>query len=561
MKCIPVIIMSLLLGLCACRTMPADLDLNDLTDMKEYTGGMLVNCETYMGHQVTKIILNGSEMDNPDVMDLTGAGYYRIEIYLNRTDQATPEVIRIVILDPERGNADWGLPPWTPSVAETGEIGVESVRLVYPPAAPSGSSVPLIVLIGDELLGSDQNLDAEAGSVRFRIKRGVGSVQVPAASAGSAIKVDHQNFPMDINTMDSPPLLLSGVLPDDLDIPAGSYIRIKDDLTIPEGMSVTIGSGTFMIIDPGVNIYNHGSISIGGTADAPVSVTCSNDGSWWGGFISTAAGNEIEAHFTIFCRSGYHNGGSYDWGHAHRQALFYMEDGALLLDHCYMTDHAGQVFYPVSSDLSLTDCLIQRAKTGGQINQSELVMERCVFTDFPDDSYIYRDEDNDALYLNETNAVINHSIFMYAKDDGLDSGASGGGEVTITNSRFESNFHEGAALSSGNNVTKLHTISNCIFTNCGQGLELGYSSPYHLVQVDSCSFIANGIGIRYGDCYDFPHHGYIHVANSESLENSWYDVWNMNREHWTADTSHMSFDHVTVTKSYSLYPELIIYEN
>jgi len=561
MKSIYLILVSALFSLSACRTMQTDLDLNDLTDMTTYTGGMLVNCETYMGHQVTKILLNGSEIDNPDVMDLTSAGYYRIEIYLNRTDQTIPGVIRIVILDPERGNADWGLPPWTPAAAETGEIGVESVRLVYPPAVPSGSSVPLIVLIGDELLGSDQNLDAEAGSVRFRIKRGVGSAQVPAKSAGSAIKIDNQSFPMDINTINSAPLLLSGVLPEDLDIPAGSYINISDDLTIPEGRLLTIGSGTFMIIDPGVNIYNHGSISMGGTADAPVSVTCSNDGSWWGGFISTMAGNEMEAHFTIFCRSGSHSGGSYDWGHAHRQALFYMEDGAMLLDHCYMIDHVGQIFYPVSSDLSLTDCLVQRAKTGGQMNQSELVMERCVFTDFPDDSYIYRDEDNDGLYLNETNATINHSIFMYAKDDGLDSGASGGGVVSVTNSRFESNFHEGAALSSGNNVTKLHTISNCIFTNCGQGLELGYSSPYHLAEVDSCSFIANGIGIRYGDCYDFPHHGYIHVSNSESLENSWHDVWNMNREHWAADTSHMSFDHVTVTKSYSLYPELIIYEN
>ena len=561
MKHLSIILLSILTGFSACRTIPADLALDDLKDMTEYTGGIHVYCETYMGHQVTKIILNGSEMDNPDVLDLTGAGYYRFEIYLNRTDQAAPEVIRIVILDPERGYADWGLPPWTPAVAETGEIGIESVKLVYPPAVPSGISVPLIILIGDELLDSDLNLDAGVGSTGFRIKRGVGSVQVPAESTGSAVKVDHRSFTMDISTLGSAPALLSGVLPDDLDIPAGSYIRVTDDLTVPAGGSLTIGSGSFMIVDPGVNIYNQGSISIGGTAGAPVTVTCSDDAAWWGGFISTAAGNEMEAHFTIFCRSGYHNGGSYDWGHAHRQALFYMEDGTLLLDHCYMTDHVGQIFYPLSSDLSLTDCLVQRAWTGGQMNQSELVMERCVFTDFPDYSYIYRDDDNDGLYLNETNATINHSIFMYAKDDGLDSGASGGGEVIVTNSRFEANFHEGAALSSGHTVTKLHRFSNCLFTNCGQGLELGYSSPNHFVEVDSCSFIANGIGIRYGDCYDFPHHGYIHVANSESLENSWYDVWNMNREHWAADTSHMSFENVTVTKPYSLYPELIIYEN
>jgi hypothetical protein len=298
-----------------------------------------------------------------------------------------------------------------------------------------------------------------------------------------------------------------------------------------------------------------------GSAGAPVTVTCSDSEAFWGGFIGTSSGNRVEATFTLFNRSGFHTGGEYSYGHAGRQALFYCRNGELQLDHCYMTDHIGQVFYPVSCDLNLSDCLVQRAKTGGQVNQSELAMDRCVFTDFPDDSYIYRDEDNDGLYLNETNATINNSIFMFAKDDGLDTGASGGGDVIITNSRFESNFHEGAALSSGGNVTKLHRITNCLFTNCGQGLELGYSSANHHVEAESCRFIKNGIGIRYGDCYEMPHHGFIHVANSESLENSWYDVWNMNREHWDADTSHMSFENVMVSTPSSLYPDLITYDN
>jgi hypothetical protein len=186
------------------------------------------------------------------------------------------------------------------------------------------------------------------------------------------------------------------------------------------------------------------------------------------------------------------------------------------------------------------------------------MMNRCVFTDFPDDSFDYLDEDNDALYLNETNAVITNSIFMYAKDDGLDSGASGGGEVQINNCIFEANFHEGAALSSGGTVSKLHRINNSLFTNNGQGLELGYSSPNHFVEVDSCTFTGNGIGIRYGDCYEMPHHGYIHVANSKSTDNTVNDVWNMNREHWAADTFHMSFDHVVVSIPNQIYRELIL---
>lgn len=547
----------ILMALFSCQEIPTDLDLDDLEDRSDYTGGMVVNSESYHGTKVVHIKVNGSESDNSGILHLSSAGYYRIELFLKGRDQSLPEVIRIVILDPERGNPEWGLPPWTPVVAKTDKIGDQQVRLLYPAAAPPNMEIPLVVMVGEELTLSESNLDAEIGALKFRIKRGVGSIQLPPSGPGSSLKIDNRNFPVNVNTLDDPPDQLTGELTSNMHIPADSYIHISNDLTIPGGITLSIGSGSFITIAPGVNIHNNGFLFVYGTADAPVTVTCSDGNAYWGGIIGSEAGNHIEANHTIFCRSGYHTEGEYNYGHAHRQALFYSENGELLLDHCYMIDHVGQIFYPISSDLNLTNCLVQRAKTGGQLNQSELTMDRSVFTDFPDDSYIYRDEDNDGLYLDETNAVINNSIFMFAKDDGLDSGASGGGEVIINNCVFESNFHEGTALSSGHSAVKLHRITNSLFANCGQGLELGYSSPNHLVEVESCRFLGNGIGIRYGDCYDFPHHGSIHIAQSESLENTVYDVWNMNREHWTADTLQMTFDHVTVSTPNPMYPELI----
>ena len=138
---------------------------------------------------------------------------------------------------------------------------------------------------------------------------------------------------------------------------------------------------------------------------------------------------------------------------------------------------------------------MQRVKTGGQINNSGLFLSNSVFTDFPDDSDIFLDNDNDALYLSASDATINNTVFMYAKDDGLDSGNIEGGEITITGCIFDACFHEGAALSSGGNAVKNHTLTDCIFTNCGQGLELGFSSPYHSVVANNCMFLNNGIGI------------------------------------------------------------------
>jgi len=559
-----ILISTLFASMLSCNTIPpeilADFTLDELSDKYDYTEAMVVAINSYEGKRVDKVLVNGSKPDNPDILELLTAGYYRIEIFQGRSHQDSPKVIRIVILDPDRGNTEWGLPPWTPLEPETGELGDQSVKLVHAPIAPLDISIPLIVLLEEELTLSDTYLDAEIASTQFRIKRGVGSVLIPAGSSEDALKIDHRSFLLNINRIDTQAQSLSGVLSSDLHIAAGSYIHIPADLTIPEGITLSIGSGSFVSIDPEVNIRNEGLLYLAGTANAPITMTCSNNEAYWGGMIGTSVGNRVEATHTIFSRSGHHTGGDYSYGHAGRQALFYSENGELKLDHCYMIDHIGQIFYPVLCTLELSDCLIQRAKTGGQVNESELLMDRCVFTDFPDDSYEYRDEDNDALYLSMTNALISNSVFMFAKDDGLDSGASGGGEVHIDNTIFESNFHEGAALSSARSVVKLHRITNCLFANCGQGLELGYSSPNHQVEVESCRFIGNGIGIRYGDCYEMSHQGYIYVRNSESLENTVYDVWNMNREHWAADTSHMSFENVVVSTPNPMYPELITYE-
>lgn len=548
-----------LLGSCDTTT-PTGLALDDLKDKQEYTGSITVDCSFYKGESVEKIVVNGNSHNDPSIIQVHTAGYYRIEISRAKSNQVSPDVIRIVILDPGRGNPEWGLPPWTPLKPENGEIGEQVVKLIYASIAPANIAIPLVAVLEEELTLSDTYLDAALGVIRFKIKRGVGSLQIPAGSEEDAVQIDQQNFPLTINNIDMPPYLLSGELETDTYFPAGTYIHIPAELSIPEGITLSIGSGSFLTIDPEVNIINNGLLLFTGSTDTPVTVTCSDDNSYWGGIIGTSAGNRVEATHTIFSRSGHNTGENYNYGHAGRQALFYSENGEIKLDHCYMIDHIGQIFYPVLCSLELTDCLVQRVKTGGQINQSELLMERCIFTDFPDGSYDYRDEDNDGLYLSETDAIISNSVFMFAKDDGLDSGASGGGEVILNNCIFEANFHEGAALSSGHTVTKMHRINNCLFSNNGQGLELGYSSPNHRVEVEACRFIGNGIGIRYGDCYEMPHHGYIHVQNSESLENSIYDVWNMNREHWAADTLHMSFENVHVSVPNPMYPELLINE-
>ena len=574
MRSVQTTIIALILALFTCNCNNPDIDpdpapdpdanitLDELADKGVYTEGKIVDCRYFMGVRTNRIVVNHSEYKSPVSLDLSRVGYYRIEIFTKTSSGSTPDVIRMVILDPERGQTEWGLPPWTPEGVKIETIGEQGIQTIYPRNIPQGFRFPLVVVVDGQLTRSTDNLNVTVGSTSFLVKRGVGSIWVPSVDQSpDGLVIDHRTFPIQTGNMAGPPISLSGVMEENTHIPPGSYVNIPADLTIPSGMVLTIEPGAFITIDPEVNIYNEGTLHIQGSEVSPVTVTCTDHKAYWGGVIGAAAGNHVVASHTIFGRSGHHTGGEYDWGHAHRQALFYCENGSLSLDHCYMIDHIGQIFYTVSASLELEYCLVQRAKTGGQLNASQVSINHSVFTDFPDDSNVYQDRDNDGLYLIECIALINNSVFMYAKDDGLDSGGgSTGGDVTVTNTRFESTFHEGAALSGGSSSGKNQSFSNCIFLDCGQGLELGYSSSKHLVLVDSCSFFRNGIGIRYGDCYEYPNNGYISVSNSESLENSIFDVWNMDREDWVADTFHMEFSNVWVTTGNPMYPQLKILE-
>ncbi len=147
---------------------------------------------------------------------------------------------------------------------------------------------------------------------------------------------------------------------------------------------------------------------------------------------------------------------------------------------------------------------------------------------------------------------------MYSKDDGIDSGEGGGGTIVINNCWFESNIHEGLALSSMSPLTKNHYVKNSTFVNCGQGLELGYSSENHYVEVIDCQFYNNRVGIRYGDNYKMPVRGNILIKNCESIDNYSKDIWNMVRKNWKPKKDNMKFVNCKVSKAVKLYPNLII---
>lgn len=462
----------------------------------------------------------------------------------------------------ERENSEWGIRAWVPVPYKTESLGSETVEIFFPRRYTESIKVPFIFYVKESGIikaAYYQGIYSSSGE-NFNIKLGVGSVSISSTSLNGAedFLIGGKHFGATVAKIQESPTILPSAINSALDVPANSFVRIIDNLNISPSGSLTIHEGSVIIIDEAVDINVNGPLIISGTAGNPVFFTCSSKDKYWGGFITRIAGGTVDAKYTIFSQSGYHNTAGYNWGHAGRQALFYTENSTLKLDHCFILDNIGQIFFPQNSVLNFNNILVQRAPTGGQINTSDLTIMNSVFTDFPDESDLFADNDNDALYLSASDANIESTVFMFAKDDGLDSGADEGGEIVVTNCRFEACFHEGAALSSIDPVVKHHTFRNCIFTNCGQGLELGYSSPNHSVLADNCQFLKNGVGIRYGDNYDWSSvRGRMHIRNSLSWGND-KDVWNMIRQTWSPKIENLSFENTKVSKFCPQYPALEI---
>lgn len=532
------------------------VELNQLDNKSTYTAPLEISISDHLNAGYD-IYLNDSLVSSPRLY-LEEAGFY--ELIACQTNIC--DTMIFVVLDPERGEAEWGLKKWTPKAYASTDLGTAEIQCIFPSKYVSGIRMPIIFFTIDEfqivpiyhevILNYNQN--------SFHIKRGIGSINTIIESGITQLSFmlgeTEKTISFSMNQLVEQNI--DNTITTHTEIGSFKLLRLTKNVEISEMGILTIKQGTVVLLSEGVNIENYGSINIQGTQQNPVIFSCAESDKLWGGIISKGTGNEITLSNTIFTQSGYHTSASYQYGHAKRQALFYLENSNCTIDSCFIIDNKGQIFYPVNSNLSITNSVVQRAKTAGQINSTTLTVDHCYFSDFPNDNQEYSDQDNDGLYINASNATITNSTFMYAKDDGIDSGASEGGEISISNCHFEAVFHEGLALSSGSEVNKIHHITNCTFTNCGQGIELGYSSPNHVVTVDSCYVFGNNIGVRYGDNYTWQQAGILRVKNSTIVNNFDKDIWNMVRASWSPYVDKMNFINTVVSIPDDNYPDLII---
>ena len=111
--------------LLSCNRIKSEITADELEDRHNYTAGILVDCSSLGGSKIEKLLLNNNEQSSIESIDLRTPGYYRLEFFTHKSGDAAPAVIRVVILDPERGETEWGLDKWIPKGIKIGSLGGE----------------------------------------------------------------------------------------------------------------------------------------------------------------------------------------------------------------------------------------------------------------------------------------------------------------------------------------------------------------------------------------------------------------------------------------------------
>lgn len=519
----------------------------------------------------TTATLDGAPVAVGANVTVTAVSYHEVKAESRDAGGAllSSQLVRFIIRNTARGGSEDGIPSHTPlkSVNDAPSAFAGGVlKIVAPQAWPAGLPVPVAATLRN---GAGEGLRLN-GIVYFaglphspmQLRRGWGSVLGTAQANAGVVELGAKLNGLSANrqvTIESGVAYtaVSGTIAGDTTWPANSRIQITGTLTINAGAKLTVGPGSIVLINTGTStngsaaeIVVNGTLQIDGADGNPVVFAPDSASGKWGGIEMPVATSTVNATHAIFTGSGEdetwfstHSGYS---THRVQQALFLISGsgsgtavGAQLhLTDCFSFDLAGQQMNSKTNTwIDLQRTLMQRCVTCGELNGSKVTIDRSALLDFPGETEVFADADDDALYLTNGDLAVTNTVIGITKDDGIDSGGNGGdnpytaaADVTpflSQNNWYEGTYHEGNSLSGTRNVT----FSGCVFFNCGQGVEIGYSAngtsdgPNALI--DGCLFVRNMVGVRWGDNYgdSYNYNGSGEVKNSIVLNSIFHDAF------------------------------------
>ncbi len=564
--------------LCLAPAARAAIGVSGVADKTNYNNSATFTVTADPGAATTTATLDGVPVAVGSPVVVTSIRYHELEAESRTTEGALVDsvAVRFIVRDyAARGSSEDGIPPHTPlrTVNDAPSAFAGGVLTVVAPAAwPAGLPVPLACTLrsaaGEPLWLNGTVALGGFPATPVQLRRGWGSVLAPAAGAAGTLRVDAGVCGLTADPaieIELAPAFtdVSGTIATDTAWPADSRIRITGTLTIAAGATLTVGAGTVVLVHGGdgsagsaAEVVVNGALQVDGSPGAPVVFAPDTAAGRWGGIELPAATSSVMATHAIFTGAGedqtwFSTHGGYST-HKPQQSLFLLAGsgsgtavGAQVhLADCFCFDLGGTLATSKTNTwLDLQRCLLQRAIAGGQLNGCKVTIDRSALIEFPGETGEFADADNDAMYFTNGDFSLTNTVLGFTKDDGIDSGGSGGdnpftaaADVTpfvSTHNWFEATFHEGNSISGKRDVTH----AGCVFLNCGQGVEDGYtgsSTGYGPnVLVEGCLFAGNMVGARYGDNYDWDYNGVLEVRDSILLSSAYHDVWGYDWDSWT----------------------------
>ena len=554
----------------------AAITFTGIADKTKYSNTVTFTVIADPGAATTTATVDGVPVAVGSPVTVTAVSYHELKAESRDAGNALvdSQLRRFIVHASVRAGSEDGIPPHTPfrSVPDApSAFSGKTLKVSAPAAWPVGVPVPVAVMLRD---GANENVRLN-GVVAFGgfpqttafMRRGWGSVQAPAATAAGTTDIAASVNSLAASraiTFEAAPVFttISGPI-GNTTWPPNSRIHVTGLLTVNTGATLTVGEGTIVKIYTGTatngsaaEIRVDGTLQVNGTEASPVVFCPDTVGQRWGGIELRTAASVVNAQHTFFTGSGEdetwtaNNSGVAGASHQGEQMLFLVVGSGtgtnygaqLLLTDCFAIDNQQIMNSKTNVRIDLLRTLYQRAITSGELSGAKLTIDRSALIEFPSETGNFVNDDNDALYLTNGDLSITNTVIGFCKDDGVDSGGNGGSSPfgTInpltgntvtrfdsTNNWFEGTSHEGNSLSGTRNVY----FTGCVFLNCGQGVEAGYSTAAGAdgpnAFIDGCLFVSNMVGVRWGDNYGngYNYNGTMEVKNSFVLNSFYRDAF------------------------------------
>lgn len=409
--------------------------------------------------------------------------------------------------------------------SDDGDVALSGSVVTFsgPVSVPPGSTFPVVLDLMDQTYFGRIAVSAGGARLNPMVVRGRGSIPfvAPDKDGQVSFKVVQAGFSGEfiLDVQERPTVDVSGNLSDvATDWNDSNDILVSADVTVPEGSVLRIGAGTRIRLAADVQIRVEGELEVSGTIDSPVLFLpdVKSGGHGWG---------EINVKGDARIENAWFVGGGADagraFGHSASQPVIRVAEGAMVtMSGGGVTDCPGKAFASQKATVMLQDLLITRVDQGGEHKASKVQVKRTHFMHIPDDDGKVDDDDNDGIYLSDTEGIgpsclIQDCVFFQGEDDAIDHN---GASVVIDRTWIRQFQHEGIAASKGRDVV----VVDSVIMNCDQGIEAGYEGPQ--VFVNNSLLTGNGVGLRWGDSYEWPSTGTLTVRNSVSVGNSRQNV-------------------------------------